>query len=302
MKSPLPPTGIGGAERLVFILGHPLEHSLSPLMHNAAFRALRMPWAYAPLDILKDQVGSAVEILRSSNVHGANVTVPYKEDVLPHLDKVEKEAAWLGSVNTIYRRGERLWGTSTDGEGFLRSLGPWRKKLRGSRGLLVGAGGAAKAVAEALARSGARGIFIANRSSSRAQQLVRLLLKRHRGLKAGAVSLREGEKLMGGCDWVIQSTSLGLKTGDPSPLSLAGAQRTTLAVDLIYNRSTTFLKDARRIHLSSLDGLGMLLHQGALSFEYWTGRKAPLEMMRSALLRRLVSSSPNQRMGHPDNR
>lgn len=286
-------SGITGPQNLVFILGHPLEHTLSPLMQNAAFQALGMPWAYAPLDVLKGEVRNAVELLRSSNVAGANVTVPYKEEVMPYLEKVEKEAAWLRSVNTIYRRGERLLGASTDGEGFLRSLGSWRKRLKGSRGLLVGSGGAAKAVAEAMARSGVRELFIANRSASRTEQLVRLLLKHHRGFVAGAVSLREGEKILAGCNWVVQSTSLGLKAGDFSPLSLARARRTTFVVDLIYNRPTAFLKEAQRMHLPKLDGRGMLLHQGALSFEYWTGRKAPLNVMRNILMRRLASVSPN---------
>lgn len=288
-----PQAGITGANRLVFILGHPLEHTLSPLMQNAAFRALRMPWAYAPLDIRKDQAQGAVEMLRSPNVCGANVTIPYKETVMHHLDQVEREAAWLGSVNTIYRRGDKLCGASTDGEGFLRSLGSWRNKLKGSRALLIGAGGAAKAVAEALAQSGVRSIFIANRSPDRAQQLACMVSKRHRGLKVGALSLREGEKVLTDCDWVVQSTSLGLKAGDPSPLSLAGARRTTFVADLIYNRPTAFLREARRMHLPKLDGMGMLLHQGALSFEYWTGRKAPLNVMRNVLLQRLASLSPN---------
>lgn len=290
MKSTLP-TGpaISGASHLVFILGNPLEHSLSPLMHNAAFRDLQMPWVYAPLEIGKNEVGVAVEILRSLNVHGANVTVPYKGDVPPFLDQVEKDALWLQSVNTIYRRDGKLFGASTDGEGFLRSLGSWRRKLKGTDGLLVGAGGASKAVAEALAQSEVRTIWVANRSPARAQQLVRLLSKRHHRLKLGVASLREGENLLSRCDWVVQSTSLGLKPGDPATLSLRGARKGTLAVDLIYHRETAFLKEARRRGLPHLDGLGMLLHQGALSFEYWTGRKAPLKVMRHALERRLAS-------------
>jgi len=285
-SSPVFEPGIRGADHLVFILGHPLGHSLSPLMHNAAFRALRLPWVYAPLDIPRDQVKNAVEVLRSANAVGANVTVPYKHDVIPLLDHVEKEAAWLGSVNTIYRRADKLIGTSTDGEGFLRSLGTWRKKLRGSQGLLVGAGGAAKAVAAALVGSGIKSLFIANRSSERAQHLVRLLLRRYSNLKAEAVSIKEGERFLSQCDWVVQSTSLGLKAGEPSPLSLRNARPATLAVELIYHRPTAFLTQARRIHLPNLDGLGMLLHQGALSFEYWTGRKAPLQVMHQTLLRR----------------
>ncbi len=279
---------ITGASRLVFILGHPLEHSLSPWMHNAAFRALRMPWVYAPLEVTAGQLKNAVEILRAINVEGANVTVPYKEKVIPCLDQVEREAQWLGTVNTLYRRGGKLVGASTDGEGFLKSLGPWRRKMRGSQGLLIGAGGAAKAVAEALARTGVRALFVANRSPGRARDLLRRLLKRYPRLKGGTLSLTEGRGFLGRCDWVVQSTSLGLKTDDPSPLSLQGAGRGTLVVDLVYHRPTAFLRQARRLHLPHLDGSGMLLHQGALSFEYWTGRQAPLEVLRKALAQALA--------------
>ncbi len=299
MKSPPSRAhGVSGASRLVFILGNPLEHTLSPWMHNAAFRALRMPWVYAPLEVTADQLKNAVEILRSINVEGANVTVPYKEKVVPCLDQVEREARWLGSVNTLYRRGGKLIGVSTDGEGFLRSLGPWRKKLTGSQGLLIGAGGAAKAVAEALARSGVQALFVANRSPGRAQILLRRLLKRHPRLKGGALSLLEGERFLNRCDWLVQSTSLGLKAGDPSPLSLQGAQPGTLAVDLVYHRLTAFRKQAQRLHLPNLGGEGMLLHQGALSFEYWTGRRAPLGILRQALAQALASN--DRSAGIPD--
>jgi shikimate dehydrogenase len=275
--------GVTGGSQLVFILGHPLEHTLSPLMHNAAFRALGMPWVYAPMDIAPNQIPEALEALRSSNIQGANVTVPYKESVISHLDQVEKQARWLGSVNTIYRRGGKLLGASTDGEGFLRSLGPWRKRLKGSKGLLVGAGGAAKAVAEALCRSEIRTLWVANRSADRALSFVRSLIQRHRGLEVRAVPLNEGEKLLNRCDWMVQATPIGLKAGDPSPFSLKNAPLSTLVVDLIYHRETALLKEARRLRLPHLNGKGMLLHQGALSFEYWTGRPAPLRAMRKAL-------------------
>lgn len=281
---PIPDPGFWGAQNLVFILGHPLGHTLSPLMHNAALRALRMPWVYTPLEVPPRQLKNAVEALRSDNVRGSNVTVPYKEAVLPYLDHVEEGARHLSSVNTLYRRGDELWGASTDGEGFLRSLGPWRKKLRGSKGLLVGAGGAARPVAHALAESGVRTLFVANRTPDRAGALIRGLLKFHPRLQACAVSMQEGDKILGQADWVVQSTSLGLRKSDPSPLSLQRARPGTLAVDLIYHRETAFLREARRLRLPRLNGMGMLLHQGALAFNYWTGCQAPLPVMQKALL------------------
>ena len=282
-------SGIQGDDHLVFILGHPLGHSLSPVMHNAAFRALGLPWTYAPLDIALGEVKRALDVLRSPNVHGANVTIPYKEEVFSYLDQVEKDAQWLGSINTIYRRGSKIFGASTDGKGFLSSLGAWRKKLRGSRGLLIGAGGAAKAVAGALTQSGVKGFYVANRSPERAERLIQSLLKHRPQLQIGSVSSKEGERLLTRCDWVVQATTVGLKAGDLSPLSLAGAGKTTLVIDLIYHQDTAFLKEARRRRLPNLSGIGMLLHQGALSFEYWTGKKAPLAVMRKALLDRLAS-------------
>jgi shikimate dehydrogenase len=285
--NPTRASDMNSADHLVFILGHPLEHTLSPPMHNAAFRTLGLPWVYAPLDIVPSEVEKGLDFLRSPNVYGANVTVPYKGAVLPYLDGVEKEARWLGSVNTIYRRGKKIFGTSTDGNGFLISLGAWRKKLKGSRGLLIGAGGSAKAVAAALARSGVAGFYVANRSPERAGRLVRSILKHYPRLQMDPVFLKEGEELLGRCDWVIQTTSLGLEMGDPSPLSLVRARKTAFVVDLIYHRETAFLKEAGQRRLARLGGMGMLLHQGALSFEYWTGQKAPLSVMRKALLDRL---------------
>jgi len=284
---PTSTTGISGASQVVFILGHPLSHSLSPDMHNAAFAKLRLPWVYVPLDISSSQIKSSLELLRSSNARGANVTVPYKEMVLPHLDFVEPEARWLGSVNTIYRKNSQLCGTSTDGEGFLRSLGSWRKKLKGTRGLLLGAGGAAKAVAGALARSGVKGFYISNRSTQRAVQLVKALREKYPRLDTMGIASRDAQKLLPYCDWVIQATSLGLK-GEASPLSLKRLKRGSWVIDLIYHRETDFLKQARHYGLPRLNGMGMLLHQGALSFECWTGKRAPLDVMRKALLDRII--------------
>ena len=275
--------------KLVFILGHPLDHSLSPAMQNAAFQKAGLPWLYLPMDITQDKIRSVLSTMRILPVSGANVTIPYKKAVLPYLDWVEAEAKWLGSVNTIYRKGKKLCGTSTDGEGFLRSLGAFRSKLRGTTGLLLGAGGAARAIAGALARSGVNQMAVVNRSPRRAERLVQSLKKRYPRLKAETLSIKEAEKFLTQCDWVIQTTSVGLKKGDPSPISLKNAGPATLAVDLIYHRETDFLKQAKVRRLPRLDGMGMLLHQGALSFEKWTGKKAPLEVMRRVLLRRLGS-------------
>jgi len=277
-------TKITGSSQVVFILGHPLHHSLSPVMQNAAFQKAELPWVYAPLEVTAGQLRGTLAMMRALNVRGANVTVPYKEIILDDLDGVEPEARWLGSVNTLYRKGNKLQGTSTDGEGFLRSLGLLRKKLRGSTGLILGAGGAAKAVAGALARSGVKGFCVANRSVGRANRLVKTIRQRYPRLESSGLSYRESEKFLSRCDWVVQATSVGLKKGDPSPLPLKDVKPTAFVVELIYHHETNFLREAKRRRLGRLNGTGMLLHQGALSFERWTGKKAPLEVMRRVLL------------------
>ncbi len=267
-----------------------MEHSLSPIFQNAAFRARNLPWVYVPLEVDPSRLPKVVETLRCENVKGANVTVPLKSLMLPHLDRLDRSALGVNSVNTVYKKQGRLHGASTDGEGFLRSLGGWRKKLRGSRGMIIGAGGAARAVGKALAGSGVKNLMISNRNARKAGDLLRDLRKGFPRLQTGILSLKEGEKLLPDCDWIVQATSLGLKRGDSSPLSLKGARPGTLAVDLIYHRETEFLKEARRIKLSPRNGLGMLLHQGALSFELWSGLSAPLFHMQRALLQHLAPS------------
>jgi shikimate dehydrogenase len=278
---------ITGASQLVFILGHPLHHSLSPAMQNAAFQKTGLPWVYVPLETESDRLKDAARLMRSSNARGANVTVPYKEAILPYLDEVASESKWLGSVNTIYRKGNKLLGTSTDGEGFLMSLGSRRKQLRGSRGMLLGSGGGAKAVAGALARSAVEGFYVTDLISSRAESLAKLIRRRYPRMQVAAISPRETQRLLPGCQWVVQATSCGLKKNDPSPLSLNRAKSGTWVMDLIYHHETAFLKEARLRRLPRLAGLGMLLNQGALSFKVWTGKKAPVQVMRQALLRQL---------------
>jgi shikimate dehydrogenase len=272
----------------IFLLGNPVEHSLSPAMQNAAFQHLGLRWVYAPLAVDPRRIGQVVKILRSSNVRGANVTIPFKKAVISHLDQVDDHSVWLGSVNTIYRKDEKIYGTSTDGEGFLRSLGSLRKSLKGSAGILLGAGGAAKAVAGALAGSGIKKFFIANRSSQRSKELAKIVKNRYPRLEINVISFKESEKLLPRVDWVIQATSVGLNPGDPSPISLKNASSRTWVVELIYNRSTVFLTGAIKKRLRSIGGLGMLLHQGALAFEKWTGRPAPLKIMQKALIQNLT--------------
>ncbi len=269
---------------MVFILGHPVEHSLSPVFQNEAFRVLQLPYVYIPLDVHPQRLSHVIEAIRCENVQGANVTVPLKTLVLKHLDGLEPVARYLNSVNTIFKKKGLLHGTSTDGEGFLRALGPWRKTLRGSRGMMIGAGGAARSVGYALAQSGVKTLRIANWKAQEAESLARDLRKIFPRIQLACSSLQEGENALSDCEWIIQATSLGLIKGEPSPLSLNKARSASWVFDLIYHRKTEFLKQAEKRKIPFKNGLGMLLHQGALSFELWAGKKAPLREMSKALV------------------
>jgi shikimate dehydrogenase len=280
MKTPKP---ITGKTRLAFVLGCPVEHSLSPAMHNAAFQRLGLDCTYGALEVTAERMGAAVEMVRSESVLGANVTVPHKEAVMKYLDKVEPEALWLHSVNTLFKKNGKLCGTSTDGPGFLRSLGSHARRMKGANVLLVGAGGGARSVGGALAGAGARRVMVIDLSEKRVVDLTGMLKARRKGLEALGITREDAEKSLGDFSFIIQATPVGLHKGDPSPLDLGKARQGALAFDLIYNRPTEFLQTARRKGLVTLDGLGMLLHQGALSFEYWTGKKAPIAVMQKAL-------------------
>ena len=279
---------ITGRTRLCGILGHPLDHTLSPRMHNTAFAALGLDWAYLPWPVVPQRLGEALRGLRAlGNFAGANVTIPHKEAVIQHVDVLTEEARAVGAVNTIVREGDCLFGHTTDGVGLLAALaeGVGFHPL-GTRIVILGAGGAGRSAAFALARAGARQITILNRSMERARSLAADVGRATEGPAIAAYPLRGGDpgQILGSADIVINATSVGLHTGDPSPVDLAACCPGAVAFDMIYQPpETVFLRQARARGLRTANGLGMLVHQGAAAFALWTGRTAPVEVMRRAL-------------------
>lgn len=283
---------VTGKTKIYAIFGHPVEHSLSPAMHNAAFAALGLDSIYIPWKVGVEDFPTALQAARKmENFGGGNVTVPYKELAARLCDGLSPEAEALGAVNTLVAQDGRLFGHNTDGAGFLRSLqeeGGFDP--RGKQALLIGAGGAAKAVAFALAWAGVAELTIANRTLERAEALAALL--RGRSLRCQILALDLHNKLLtpviASADLVVNATSIGLRPEDPSPIDCGPLSPRALAVDLIYNlRETAFLKEAGRRGLRVQNGLGMLLYQGAAAFELWTKEAAPLEAMRAALRRKV---------------
>lgn len=277
--APRPP--ITGATRVVGIIGDPVAHSRSPAMHNAAFAALGLDWVYVPFPVAGEDVAAAVAAVRALGLAGLNVTVPHKEAVLPHLDALTPLARRVGAVNTIVNRGGRLVGDNTDVHGFAAALRQQRVRLRGCHALVIGAGGAARAVVAALADGGAARLTIANRTAARA----RALAQRLRGPRRAVVALAAlaDAELLADAAVVVNTTSLGLHDTAFPPLAAAATPRRCVFIDLVYGRDTPFLQRARAAGRRACDGAAMLLHQGARAFTLWTGRRAPLSVMREVL-------------------
>lgn len=276
----------------VYLLAHPAGHSVSPAMHNAAFAHLGLEFRYEALDVSPQRLGEAVELLRGEGVAGANVTIPHKQAVMSMLDRISVEAKAVGAVNTIIADGGTLSGHNTDAAGFLKALSDDAKlSVKDKRTLILGAGGAARAVAYALVISGAK-VAIHNRTEERARSLIRdfgrlgeLTLVEHAALAEAVRS----------ADLLVNTTSVGMQApegdGDKeeSPLQSGTLPENGLVCDLVYRpMETRLLREAKRAGLPVLGGLPMLVYQGAIAFELWTARAAPVEVMLEAAKRELA--------------
>lgn len=274
-----------GRLRRAALIGNPVDHSRSPAMHNAAFAALGIPAVYELWPTEPEGLPARFAQIRDENLLGVNVTVPYKLDVVPLCDRITETAARVGAVNTIIPRDGELIGDNTDAYGFATSVREAIAGFRVERGLVLGAGGASRAIVVALHDLGAREIAIANRTRSRAEEIV-TALSRQGIAGVTAIALDElDEATVASAGAVVNATSVGWHDDslplDPRliPALPAGA----LLADLTY-RETTFLRAGAAAGLVTLDGYGMLLHQGVRAFALWTGIEPPVEVMRRAML------------------
>lgn len=268
---------IDARTRLVALLGHPVGHSLSPAMHNAGFREAGINACYLAFDVRPEDLGTALAGLKACGFAGANLTVPHKERVLPLLDDVDATAESVGAVNTVAWRDGRLVGYNTDGDGFLASLAEAGFDPRGRGALLFGAGGAARGVAHALLRAGAPRVWLANRTTARAERLARALGEAVVPLPLEPEAVR---RVAPGVSLVVNCTSAGMhpRVGEAAWQDFTLFPPGTLAVDLVYNPARTeFLRRAEAAGLSTLGGLGMLVHQAAQAWRYWFGAPGPVQ-------------------------
>jgi len=266
---------ISGRTRITGLFGYPVEHSLSPAMHNAAFEYLNLDYCYVAFSVRPDLLEDAIRAIKALNLKGVNVTVPHKERVIPFLDEVDGEASFIGAVNTILNTDGKLIGYNTDGRGFMESLKEAGIQVEGKTALIIGAGGASRAVSYYLSERVER-LYLWDIDKNKLEGLVRDL-----NSIRGNIGIKEINNLEG-IDILINATPLGLKDTDPCPVDTSLITAGMTVCDLIY-KDTPILKAASEMGCKTLNGLGMLLHQGILAFEIWTGIKPPIDVMRSAI-------------------
>lgn len=272
---------ITGATRLAGVIGSPVRHSLSPALHNAAFAALGLDWRFVAFEVAPGSVADALAGMRALGLCGLSVTMPHKEEVARLVDELDPAAAALESANTVVPLPDgRLKGYSTDGAGFVASLAEAGIAVAGLRVAVLGAGGAARAVVDAVARAGSASITVVNRSAGKAA--VAAALAGERGSVGSAADVAAA-------DLVINATSVGMGSDD-LPCDPALLRPGQMVADLVYHPlETALLRAAAQAGATPVDGLGMLIHQAALQEQLWSGHLPDVTVMRTAALRELAA-------------
>ncbi|HHU69709.1 MAG TPA: shikimate dehydrogenase [Thermoanaerobacterales bacterium] len=275
-----------GTTKLFGIIGWPIEQSLSPIIHNGAFKYLDLDCLYVPFPVKPDLLDQSILGLKALSIKGVNVTIPHKEKIVDKLDELSAEAAHIGAVNTINNEEGKLKGYNTDGEGFLRAIENAGVDLD-NKVIIIGAGGAARAIGIHLVTKGVKEIFICNRTLNNAEKLKDDINKICPATcKIVPFETKCIRDIIGKNDLIVNTTSLGMAPNiEESPIMTEDIFRNDIHVcDIVYNPlETLFLKNARKKGSNIIYGYEMLLYQGAAAFEIWTGKKAPVEIMRRLL-------------------
>src|SRR5664279_255766 len=277
---------VNGKTGIFGIIGHPVRHSLSPAMQNAALAACGLNYIYVPFDVHPDRLGIAVDGLRALGVSGFNVTIPHKTSIIPYLDVLDESAEAAGAVNTVRSENGLLTGFNTDGDGLLSSLADDLDFVPGSGTIiLVGAGGAGRGALASLCRAGAERVVIVNRTFEKASELSGLLRQRFADTDIIPVGTAEEVRpFLKDTVLLVNTTSLGMN-GEVIPFVALGDMRADAKIyDMVYAPAVTpLLRHASELGLSCVNGLGMLAGQGELAFKIWTGVQAPPGLMKRVL-------------------
>jgi shikimate dehydrogenase len=280
---------ISGKTKICGIIGDPVEHTLSPAMHNAAFNNLKLDFIYVAFRVKTNELENAMRGVRTLGIHGLNVTMPHKNLVIDCLDEIDPTAKFIAAVNTILNDNGKLIGFNTDGVGALKALKENGVDLNGKKLLLLGAGGAANAIAFHAAQE-AEELVILNRTAEKAKKSAELLRRKlNKKIRANSLSASHIRGELRDSDILINATSVGMHPKvDQSPVRPEWLRPSLCVMDIVYNPIVTRLaKDAKSKGAKVISGIEMLIYQGAASFEIWTNHPAPIKTMRKAVLNKL---------------
>jgi shikimate dehydrogenase len=282
---------ISGKTRLVGVMGDPIEHSVSPAMHNAAFKSMELDYAYVPFNVIKSDLAKAVHAIRALNIRGVNVTIPHKVEIIPLLDHMDPLAKEIGAVNVVVSDGGVLTGYNTDAEAFLHVLLEQGVEPEGKNVVILGAGGAARAIAFILAGRGANLIMLNRTPANAAKCAADVQDSTGQTVEVLSLETRNLSDAMDRGHILVNTTSVGMFPDKNDTLVTSNLIRPHFVVaDIVYNPyKTRLLAEAERAGAKTINGLEMLIWQGALAFEKWTGKKAPLNVMRRHATRALKS-------------
>ena len=279
---------VRGDTKVTGVFGFPVEHSRSPAMHNAAFAALQLSYIYVPFSVAPENLGAALRGLPALGIIGVNLTIPHKEAALSHCDTITDEARDIGAVNTVHvLEGGRLLGDNTDGRGFYEPLRESGVSVAGKNAVVIGAGGAARAVVFRLVREGAN-VALANRTPERAERLAADVARAGCGT-VRTLPLTDAKELtrhIAESELLVHTTKVGMNPYPDAmpPIPLEAFQPHLLVYDLIYSPAETeLLRVARERGCRTMNGVKMLVHQGAAAFERWTGHWPPTDVMEQAI-------------------
>jgi shikimate dehydrogenase len=273
-------------KKLYAVIGEPIAHSMSPQMHNDLFQYYNLDAHYQPLLVKKENLRDAVVGLKAIGVSGFNVTIPHKTDIIPFLDEVDPLALKIGAVNTVVNQDGKFIGYNTDGLGFMAGLSSLVEDVSVQKVLMIGAGGAAKAIYYTLAKNGIQTLNICNRT---VQKAIDLIYDCPFKPNSKALSIEEAENQLQQYDIIIQTTNIGMSPLlNQLPLSLDGLKKRSIVCDIIYNPlETQLLKVAKEKEAVIQNGIEMFVHQGAIAFQYWTGIMPDVIRMKENVLNQL---------------
>ncbi|MDH3678118.1 MAG: shikimate dehydrogenase [Nitrosopumilus sp.] len=264
------------------VIGDPINHSLSPNIHSAAFRELNLDCSYIAYRIPKGELNEGIDALKKIKIDGFNVTIPHKVEMMKYLDKIDESCSVIGAVNTVTNNAGILKGFNTDMDGFLEPFWKRKIKVQGTKVLLLGAGGAARAIVAGLAKENAEKLTIVNRTLEKANNL--RLFANKIGLDSNSIHIKNLGDDLEDYDIIVNATSIGLQN-EPSPVNFKSIKPKTIVYDIVYMpMNTDFLKKAKEKGATIIYGYEMLLGQATRAFEIWHGIEAPYNAMKKALL------------------